>query len=233
MLIISNLHSGYGATPVLKSVNLNVEDGAIVAVLGRNGAGKTTLLKTIVGLVTATDGNIAIDNFNITNLPAYRRVHYGIGYVPQGREIFASLTVRENIISAQHRRKKADNSSIEWVLDLFPMLRTKLNDRGDRLSGGQQQQLAIARALASRPKVLLLDEPSDGIQPSILIEIAAKLKEINSLFGTTIVLVEQNLEIVQFLSKEVYIMVKGEIVDSLPKEKLSFDNPLLREHLGV
>lgn len=233
MLIISNLHSGYGATPVLKSVNLNVEDGAIVAVLGRNGAGKTTLLKTIVGLVTATNGNIAIDNLNITNLPAYRRVRYGIGYVPQGREIFASLTVRENIISAQHGRKKSDNSSIEWVLDLFPMLKTKLNDRADRLSGGQQQQLAIARALASRPKVLLLDEPSDGIQPSILIEIAAKLKEINSLFGTTIVLVEQNLEIVQFLSKEVYIMVKGEIVDSLPKEKLSFDNPLLREHLGV
>jgi urea ABC transporter ATP-binding protein UrtE len=233
MFSVDNLSSGYGSTQVLRGVNLNVADGSIVAVLGRNGVGKTTLLKTIIGLLPITTGKISISNVDLTHLPAHQRVRRGISYVPQGREIFASLSVRENIISGQYGRKKSDNTSMEWMLDIFPMLKPKLNERGDRLSGGQQQQLAIARALASRPKILLLDEPSDGIQPSIVLEITQKLKEINILFGTTIILVEQNLEVVQSLAQHVYIMVKGEIIDSIATDKLTFDSPILREHLGV
>lgn len=233
MFSVDNLSSGYGSTQVLREVTLNVEDGSIVAILGRNGVGKTTLLKTIIGLVPITTGKISIGNFDLSHLPAHQRVRRGISYVPQGREIFASLSVRENIISGQYGRKKSDDTSIKWLLDIFPMLKPKLNERGDRLSGGQQQQLAIARSLASRPKILLLDEPSDGIQPSIVLEITQKLKEINNLFGTTIILVEQNLEVVQSLAQHVYIMVKGEIIDSIPTDKLTFDSPILREHLGV
>ncbi|GAB4229464.1 MAG: urea ABC transporter ATP-binding subunit UrtE [Elainellaceae cyanobacterium] len=229
MLSLVNLCSGYGSTQVLREVSLDVEAGDIVAVLGRNGVGKTTLMKTIVGLVPTTSGRILLGNqTNITQLPAHQRVRRGISYVPQGREIFASLSVRENIIAGQHKE-----GDISWLLDFFPMLRAKLHDRGDSLSGGQQQQLAIARALVSRPKVLLLDEPSDGIQPSIVQEISEKLWEINRSLGTTIILVEQNLEVVQHLAKKVYIMVKGEIIDSLNTSQLSFENPVLREHLGV
>lgn len=236
MLSLSNLCSGYGSTQVLRGVTLNVDEGEIIAVLGRNGVGKTTLVKTIVGLIPVTSGKIIIGEAvseDVTSLPAYKRVRCGISYVPQGREIFSSLSVRENIITGQHKRKQSSDSSIEWLLDFFPMLKSKLNNRGDSLSGGQQQQLAIARALANRPRVLLLDEPSDGIQPSIVQEITEKLKEINRSLGTTIILVEQNLDVVESLAKNVYIMVKGEIVESLSSSQLTFDNPALREHLGV
>jgi len=236
MLSLSNLCSSYGSTQVLRDVTLDVDEGEIIAVLGRNGVGKTTLMKTIVGLLPATSGKIIIGSVppeDVTNFPAHQRVRRGISYVPQGREIFSSLSVRENIISNQHQKRLSRGSEIEWLLDLFPMLRAKLNNRGDSLSGGQQQQLAIARALASRPRVLLLDEPSDGIQPSIVQEITEKLKEINRAFGTTIILVEQNLEVVKSLAERVYIMVKGEIVDSVSPSQMSFDNTLLREHLGV
>jgi urea ABC transporter ATP-binding protein UrtE len=236
MLKLSNLSSGYGSTQVLRDINLDVEEGTIVAVLGRNGVGKTTLMKTVVGLLPATSGKLLLGSSSlqdITALPAHQRARRGISYVPQGREIFASLSIRENILTGQHKKNLADSSDISWLLDFFPMLKAKLDNRGDSLSGGQQQQLAIARALVSRPKVLLLDEPSDGIQPSIVQEITEKLAEINRLLGTTIILVEQNLEVVQQLAKKVFIMVKGEIVHGLEPSQLSFENPLLREHLGV
>src|SRR6476469_4927713 len=139
MFSVDNISSGYGSTQVLRGVTLNVEDSSIVAILGRNGVGKTTLLKTIIGLVPITTGKISINNVNLTHLPAHQRVRRGISYVPQGREIFASLSVRENIISGQYGRKKSDDTSIEWLLDIFPMLKPKLNERSDRLSGGQQQ----------------------------------------------------------------------------------------------
>lgn len=232
MLELTHLSAGYRATPVLDDITLTVEQANTIAVLGRNGVGKTTLLRAIAGLIPST-GEIRLDQRNLSSLPAYRRIRAGIGYVPQGREIFASLTVKENILTGQYRRIKSVEHNLEWLLELFPMLAEKLNDRGDSLSGGQQQQLAIARALVARPKVLLLDEPSDGIQPSIVLEIIDKLNQINQTLGTTIVLVEQNLEVVQSLSTQVYIMVKGAIVHQLPTTELSFDHPLVHEHLGV
>lgn len=233
MLKLTQIHSGYRMAPVLNGVSLDVSDGEILAVLGRNGVGKTTLLKAIVGLLTITSGHLHLNGQSITHLSTHERVRRGIGYVPQGREIFASLSVRENILSGQYKRIRSTDHNIEWLLDFFPMLAAKLNQRGDSLSGGQQQQLAIARALVARPKVLLLDEPSDGIQPNIVLEIVEKLKEINRLMGTTIILVEQNLEVVQAIAQQVYIMVKGKMVDHFSASQLSFDHALIHEHLGV
>lgn len=233
MLKLSNLSTSYGSTPVLNNISLEVGKGEMIAVLGRNGVGKTTLLKAIAGLLPSHTGTINLGNKAITKLPAYQRARCGIGYVPQGREIFSSLTVKENILTAQHKRIKSLEHHLEWLWELFPMLANKANDRGDSLSGGQQQQLAIARALVSRPQLLLLDEPSDGIQPSIVFEITEQLKQINRLTETTFILVEQNLEVVQSLSQQVYIMVKGEIVHNLPTHDLSVDSLLLQDHLGV
>lgn len=233
MLNLSDLCSGYRAAPVINRVSFEVKSGEILAVLGRNGVGKTTLLKTIIGLLPITAGQLYLEGRDVTRLAAHERVRSGIGYVPQGREIFASLSVQENIVSGQYRRVKSIPHNIEWLLDLFPMLAEKRHDRGDSLSGGQQQQLAIARALVSRPKVLLLDEPSDGIQPSIVMDITAKLKEVNRRLGTTIIVVEQNLDVVQSLAQQIYIMVKGEIVDQIGVDELSFDHALIHEHLGV
>ncbi len=246
MLKLTQICSGYGSTRVLRGISLDVKDGEIIAVLGRNGVGKTTLMKTIIGLLPLTEGQIQLGDHDITRLPAHQRARQGIGYVPQGRLIFSSLSIKENILTGFHRGTGVNGSqsssthgpgsteeSLQWLLDLFPMLQAKLANRGDSLSGGQQQQLAIARALVSQPKVLLLDEPSDGIQPSIVLEIIEQLKSINQNLGTTIVLVEQNLEVVQALAHEVYIMVKGEIIDNLHSDQLGFHNPLLREHLGV
>lgn len=233
MLKLNHLCAGYRSTPVLNQISLEVNDGEMIAVLGRNGVGKTTLLKAIAGLIPATSGDLLLNHRSLTKLPAYQRIRAGIGYVPQGREIFPSLSVRENILTGQYRRIKSAEHNIEWLLELFPMLAAKLNDRGDSLSGGQQQQLAIARALVARPQILLLDEPSDGIQPSIVLEIVEQLRQINRLLHTTIILVEQNLEVVQSLSQQVYIMVKGELVDRLSTRDLSFDHPVVHEHLGI
>lgn len=205
----------------------------MIAVLGRNGVGKSTLLKTIIGLLPISAGHLFLNGKEITQLPAHRRARLGIGYIPQGREIFASLSVRENILSGQYRRVKSPEHNIEWLLELFPMLAAKLHERGDSLSGGQQQQLAIARALVSRPQILLLDEPSDGIQPNIVQEITLKLQDVNRQLGTTIILVEQNLEVVQSLAQQVYIMVKGQLVERLRPDQLTLDSALMQEHLGV
>lgn len=146
MLKLTQIHAGYRMAPVLNGVSLIARDGEIFAILGRNGSGKTTLLKTIVGLLPITSGHLHLNDRDLTHLPPYDRIKCGIGYVPQGREIFASLSVRENILSGQYKRVQSTENNIEWLLDLFPMLAAKLNQRGDSLSGGQQQQLAIAIA---------------------------------------------------------------------------------------
>lgn len=231
MLIAHHLCSGYGPVPVLSDVSLQIHPRKRIAILGRNGMGKTTLLRTLMGLLRCVRGRIEFNGVDITGLPAYKRVRQGLGYVPQGREIFPSLTVRENLLmGAITQRNPRD--CLERVLDQFPMLRERLAQRAGTMSGGEQQILAFGRALMSRPAVLLLDEPTEGIQPSIVEEIKDEVVRINEELGITIVLVEQNLEFTRDIAQRVYLMAKGQIVRDVTVNQLS-DPDLISDHLGV
>jgi urea transport system ATP-binding protein len=208
MLAVEAIDVSYGESPILTDLSLVVGEGQVVCVMGRNGVGKTTLLKTIMGLLTPRRGTIVFDGHEIGHLTPYERARRGIGYVPQGREIFPSLSVRENLVIGA-RRKRPRPESLDYVLSLFPALSQMLGKRGGDLSGGQQQQLAIARALISDPKLLLLDEPTEGIQPSIVQEIAAVLQQIKGERKRSILLVEQYLEFARSICDHFYVMEKG------------------------
>ena len=208
-----------------------MDDGTIVAVLGRNGAGKTTLLRAIMGLIPCRAGRIGIDGIDLTPLPAHQRARLGLGYVPQGREVFPSLTVMENLRMGA-RLAPDSRAALEEVLDEFSLLREKRDARGGSLSGGQQQLLALGRALASRPRVLLMDEPSEGIQPSLVAQLAEHVRGIHAR-GLTVVLVEQNLEFAAALARQAYVMDKGRIVRALETAAILADTDLAREYLGV
>lgn len=232
MLEVHDLHAGYGHVPVLNGVTLTVGGGEIVAVLGRNGMGKTTLLRAIIGLVRSRRGRIIFDGADISRLPAYARARLAIGYVPQGRLVFPRLSVRENLQVAAFAVGRPE-SRVDEVLGLFPILREKAADKASSLSGGQQQFLAVARALVSDPRFLLLDEPSEGIQPSVVTEIFEHVRMANQKLGISVLLVEQNLEFAAGLATRVYIMDKGQIVTELPSTKLLADEGLQHELLGV
>jgi urea ABC transporter ATP-binding protein UrtE len=206
------LHSGYGRIPVLNGVDLHVAPGEVFGVLGHNGMGKTTLLRTIVGLTAATLGRIWLAGVEIGRLPTYRRAAAGLGYVPQGRQIFPTLTVRDNLRMGCAARRGDADAAIEDILRRFPRLRRLLDRNGGALSGGEQQLLALARCLCGAPKLLLLDEPSEGIQPSIIDEIADILLDIKTSSGVSIVLVEQNVEFLARLADRVLILSRGRIV---------------------
>ena len=208
-----------------------MDDGTIVAVLGRNGAGKTTLLRAIMGLIPCRAGRIGIDGIDLTPLPAHQRARLGLGYVPQGREVFPSLTVMENLRMGA-RLAPDPRAALTEVLDEFSLLREKRDARGGSLSGGQQQLLALGRALASRPRVLLMDEPSEGIQPSLVAQLAEHVRGIHAR-GLTVVLVEQNLEFAAALARQAYVMDKGRIVRALETAAILADRDLAREYLGV
>ena len=208
-----------------------MDDGTIVAVLGRNGAGKTTLLRAIMGLIPCRAGRIGIDGIDLTPLPAHQRARLGLGYVPQGREVFPSLTVMENLRMGA-RLAPDSRAALEEVLDEFSLLREKRDARGGSLSGGQQQLLALGRALASQPRVLLMDEPSEGIQPSLVAQLAEHVRGIHAR-GLTVVLVEQNLEFAAALARQAYVMDKGRIVRALETAAILADTDLAREYLGV
>lgn len=234
MLRVADLHAGYGSTPVLAGVNLEVGEGEIVAVLGRNGMGKTTLLRTLIGLLPVRSGSIRWKGGQeIGELPAHRRARLGLGYVPQGRDIFPGLTVHENLRLGGMAGGRESTSRLKTVLDLFPMLSEKLTARGASLSGGQQQLLALARALVSAPKLLLLDEPSEGIQPSILEQIVERIRTINRQEGIAVLLVEQNLEFAAALAERAYIMNKGVVVRDMPMARIVEDPEIQREYMGV
>ena len=205
---MSDLDVHYGESRVLSRVHLAVGDGQVVCVMGRNGVGKTTLLKTIVGLLRPSHGSVKFQERDVTHRPPYERARLGMGYVPQGREIFPGLTVKENLMLGA-RRKRPTPVSLEYVLALFPALGGMLGKRGGDLSGGQQQQLAIARALIADPSLLLLDEPTEGIQPSIVDEIAEVLQRIKREGRRSILLVEQYLEFARSISDHFYVMDKG------------------------
>lgn len=210
MLNVDAVDVFYGESRVLTSLTVSVGGGEVVCVMGRNGVGKTTLLKTIMGLLVPRRGAIVFGGREITHLPPYERARLGVSYVPQGREIFPSLTVRENLVLGA-RDGKPRPESLEYVCALFPALPGMLGKRGGDLSGGQQQQLAIARALMSDPKLLLLDEPTEGIQPSIVQEIAAVLDRIKQEGTRSILLVEQYLEFARSICDRFYVMEKGAV----------------------
>lgn len=211
MLTLANVDSYYGESCVINNLSLDIPDGKIVSLIGRNGVGKSTTLKSIMGLVKTPSGSIKFDGEEIIRIPTYERVKKGIGYVPQGRDIFPQMTVRENLeLGLQPLGGKGKIP--DYLYELFPILPQFEKRRGGDLSGGQQQQLAIARALAAEPKLLILDEPTEGIQPSIIKDIGAAIRKINSWKGITVLLVEQYLDFVMENSEIVNVMEKGDIV---------------------
>ncbi|MBE9073795.1 urea ABC transporter ATP-binding subunit UrtE [Microcystis sp. LEGE 08355] len=215
MLHISDLNVYYGESHILRNVDLNINAGEMVCLIGRNGVGKTTLLKTLMGILKPRAGTINYEQENLINKTSDQRARLGLGYVPQGRDIIPRLTVKENLIlglEALPTRRK--NATIpEEIFDLFPDLKTMLSRMGGDLSGGQQQQLAIARALVGEPKLLILDEPTEGIQPSIILEIEAAVRRIVASKGIAVLLVEQHLHFVRQADRY-YAMQKGGIVAS-------------------
>lgn len=229
MLEIAHANLHYGAAQALRGVLLTAEAGRITCVLGRNGVGKTSLLKAVVGQHPLSSGSICLDGKSLDRMPSYERARAGIGYVPQGREIFPLLTVRENLETGFAALPGSQRTIPDYVFDLFPVLKDMLSRRGGDLSGGQQQQLAIGRALVMQPKLLVLDEPTEGIQPSIIKDIGRAITWLKETLGMTILLVEQYLDFARELADSVAIMDRGEIVFSGRAGDL--DDPNVRRHL--
>lgn len=233
LLAVSNLDVYYGESHILRNVDLSVAPGKMVCLIGRNGVGKTTLLKTIMGLLQPRSGTITLEGKSLQGLPPNRRARLGIGYVPQGREIIPRLTVKENLLlgfEANPEGLPRKGYIPAEVFELFPVLGTMLNRMGGDLSGGQQQQLAIARAILSRPRLLVLDEPTEGIQPSIILEIEAAIRQIVETTGISVLLVEQHLHFVR-QADWYYAMQKGGIVASGSTSELS--NSVIQQFLAV
>ena len=222
MLRVENLHQYYGGSHILRGVGFEVPAGEVTALLGRNGVGKSTLLKTLMGVLPARDGRVTVGGEDVTRAPSHRRVRAGMGYVPQGREIFPRLTVEENLLMGLASRPRG-TAVPPRVLELFPALRDMLGRRGGDLSGGQQQQLAIARALAMEPRVLMLDEPTEGIQPSIIKDIARAIRAVAAEGNIAILLVEQYYDFARSLSDRYLVMERGEIVRAGNTEDMERD----------
>jgi urea ABC transporter ATP-binding protein UrtE len=234
MLSVEGARSGYGAVPILHGVNLELAAGERVAVLGRNGMGKSTLLRTILGQLRLASGRVRIDGEDVSRLRAHERVRRGLGYVPQGRQIFPGLSVLDNLRVAAFGTRSGDvDARVDQAFEDFPALAGKRHAGGSTLSGGQQQMLAVARALMGGPRLLLLDEPSEGIQPSVLDEIAVIIDRLADRDGIAVLLVEQNLDFAERLVERVCVMEKGEIVREFAVGELTADRDLQREYMGV
>ena len=230
MLSVRGLDQYYGGSHTLRSIDLEVPAGSCTALLGRNGVGKTTLLRCLMGELPVRRGTVELGGADVTPLPSYERARLGMGYVPQGREIFSRLTVSENLSVGEAAARDGETVDRAELEELFPILHTMRNRRGGDLSGGQQQQLAIARALVSRPRVLLLDEPTEGIQPSTIKEIGRVLKALLAR-NMTIVLVEQYLDFALELAEHCAVLSRGEIV--LRGRIAELDPAQVRRHLAV
>jgi urea transport system ATP-binding protein len=231
LLAINALNQSYGGSHTLWNVTFDVPAGSRTCLMGRNGMGKTTLLKCIMGLLPATSGSVTFEGTSLCGLPAEARARLGIGYVPQGRDIFPQLTVEENLRVGLGVRKDGPRTIPSQVFELFPVLQQMLGRRGGDLSGGQQQQLAIGRALALEPKLLILDEPTEGIQPNIVHEIGDVILKLNREAGVTILFVEQKLPFARRVANEFHLLDKGHHVAGGSLGELTMD--VVRDHLGV
>jgi urea transport system ATP-binding protein len=221
LLQIKNLSAAYGESKVIQDLSFEVPKDHIVCLIGRNGVGKSTTLKSIMGIVKTPAGKILFNDADIIKLPSYERVKMGIGYVPQGRDIFPQMTVQENLLLGLEAGDGKSRKIPDYIYDLFPILPLFAKRKGGDLSGGQQQQLAIARALVSEPKLLVLDEPTEGIQPSIIKDIGKAIRRVNKEFGVTVLIVEQYLEFVMGISDYLYVLEKGEVILQGNTENLS------------
>jgi branched-chain amino acid transport system ATP-binding protein len=225
MLRVQDLNAFYGGSHILHGVSLDVPAGGVASVLGRNGVGKTTTLRAIMGLATARGGRVELDGRDITGWPPHLVARAGVAYVPEGRQIFPALTVVENIRVAE--RRPAVHWPLARLLELFPALRARLDHRGRQLSGGEQQMLAIARALVTDPSVLLLDEPSQGLAPLVVRELARVIKTLAAQ-GVAVLLVEQNLKLATLLADRLFVMLKGRVVYDATPDRFRADEAEIR-----
>lgn len=232
LLSTLGLRAGYGGKPVLQGLDIAVREGEIVGVIGRNGVGKSTLMKSLIGLVPTMAGSVVFRDAPVEHLPPYKRARLGVGYVPQGRDVFPRLTVAENLRVGGLFRSSITEADRQRVFEYFPILAERHNQRAGTMSGGQQQQLAIGRVLMARPALMLLDEPSEGIQPNIVQDIARIMVDLNRASGLTIILVEQNIDMIRAMVERCYVMDKGRIVASLDRDDLA-DAEVVRRHLSV
>jgi len=232
VLEIRNLDAYYGSSRALQGINLQVKTGGFISVLGRNGVGKTTLFKAILGLMDKSAGDILLDDQQLGSLPTFKRAKAGVGYVPQGRGIIPTFTVRENLKLGTFARAGGDDKRHDdLVFELFPYLKESLDRQGGNLSGGQQQQLAIGRALLTNPKIMLLDEPTEGIQPNIVEQIEQAIVKLNRDHGITIMLVEQDIEFARRASDSFILMEKGRVVAEGAVHSLT--DALVHKHMAV
>ena len=231
MLTVQNVNLYYGAAQALRGVSLTATLGRVTCLLGRNGVGKTSLLRAISGLQPISSGSITLDGTEVSKMPPYERARRGIALVPQGREIFSLLTVKENLETGYAPVSRANKNVPNEVFEMFPVLQSMLKRRGGDLSGGQQQQLAIGRALTMRPKLLVLDEPTEGIQPSVIKDIGRAITYLRNRGDMAILLVEQYLEFAHELADDFAVMDRGEVVMSGTRE--TFDAEAVRKHMTV
>ena len=232
MLNVTGLSAGYGAIPVLHHISMMIASGESLGILGHNGMGKTTFLRSLIGALKPTEGSVLLDGRDVTRMAPHGRARLGMAYVPQGREIFATLSVRDNLRMGLVKTRQTTADQLDALLADFPRLMPLLDRAGGSLSGGEQQLLALARALAGKPRVLLLDEPTEGIQPSIIDEIAETLTSLRDRLGLTIVLVEQNLDFIATVSQRVLVIKRGRLGEEIPREHLS-DLAVMSEYTGV
>ncbi len=233
MLTVKEVHASYGGSLILQGVNLSIAPREIKALMGRNGMGKTTLMRTVMGLLPPRSGEIIFDSQPIHHLQTHEIAARGLSYVPQGRDIFGDFTVWENLRLGMLGSNRSSRNIPEEVFEYFPILAERRNQKAGTFSGGEQQMLAVARALVARPKMLLLDEPSEGIQPSIVDQISEILKRINRETGLTILLVEQNVDMVLDTAMSCAFMEKGQIVESCPIEAIRQDDSIITCHMAL
>lgn len=232
ILEVSGLEAQYGETPILQGADFTLQPAEVVAIIGRNGVGKTTLMKCLIGLLPATGGTILYNGRDITRIDAYARARIGMGYIPQGRGLFPRMTVSENLSVGELIGGPGKPKLYDLIFEFFPILADRKNQIAGTMSGGQQQMLSIARALVGNPSLILLDEPSEGIQPSIVHEIGTNMRKISQQLGMAIILVEQNIHMIHALAQRCYVMKKGRIVKEATSDELD-DPETVRSYLSA